>query len=459
MKVLSVYDLKPEDSLLLSFDGALAPHVALTSELEPFLEALEKYANGWMPDVVNGKRYQKYSRSSFWKAVEERRDENSVDLGLYRTRWPALDMALWLWLPPRPSKLDVHSQVQPLSFFAEEERCRQLIELVRAWASRYPVSHASAHSMADRALADDLLFGRKNEVAFRDGFDKVYEVFWLNVFGPKLVQSVGRERMLSTPAHLVEQLPNGSVLLVTWPTAADFASEQARLAQARAHAHLRPDLDFHTLLGTLRERSATLAPVQPRFHPDLAPLLSRVVDHVPIHERQLKIAQLNAWRPPEPEEWLPANASPPSNVDNPERALKQYSLHAEHLVVVLHTKAPSVFQETPESLTDADFFFWWEEFPKSRLREVIDEHVVPAIGAYLGQVLVHNLDGKWIPRKKLMETGVLVGNRVWLPFVRAHRYMSSCESLLDYSLTQFYRVAERHLAPHGDGTHQGPGPA
>jgi hypothetical protein len=131
-------------------------------------------------------------------------------------------------------------------------------------------------------------------------------------------------------------------------------------------------------------------------------------------------------------------------VENPERALEQYSLHAEHLVVILHTKAPSVFEETPESLTDADFYFWWEDFPKTRLREVIDEHVVPAIGAYLGQVLVHNLGGRWIPRKRLMETGVLVGDRVWLPFVRAHRYMSSCESLLDYSLTQLYREAERH---------------
>ena len=39
---------------------------------------------------------------------------------------------------------------------------------------------------------------------------------------------------------------------------------------------------------------------------------------------------------------------------------------------------------------------------------------------------------------------VRVGNRAWLPFVRAWRYMRSNQSLLDYSLTQFYREAERH---------------
>jgi len=69
---------------------------------------------------------------------------------------------------------------------------------------------------------------------------------------------------------------------------------------------------------------------------------------------------------------------------------------------------------------------------------------VPAIGAYLGEVLVRHLGGRWIPRQKLEEAQVLVGHRVWLPFVRARNYMRSRQSLLDSSLTYLYRVAERH---------------
>ncbi|WNG42972.1 hypothetical protein F0U60_01835 [Archangium minus] len=444
MKVLSVHDLKPEDCLWFTFNGAFDPQAALKSELEPFFDALEEYADGWMPDVVNGKRQRKYARAAIWKALEERRDGDSTAMGLYRTEWPALDSRLKLWLPPRTPELDIIIKVKPLSFFVEAERCRQFIEMVRAWASRYPVSHAKAHSTDDTQFTDSPNFGRDDETRRRDGFDKVYEVFWLNVFGPKLVDTVGRERMLSTPAHRVDELPNGSVLLVTWPTAADFASKEARLAQARAHAHLRPDLDFDTVLRTLHERSAMLAPVEPRFHPDLAPLLSRVVDRAASHVRQRRIAELNAWQPPEPEEWRPADSALPPDVDNLERALEQYSLYAEHLVALLHTEVPSVFDATPESLTDADFYFWREEFPKSRLREAIDEHAVPAIGAYLGEVLVRNLGGTWIPRQKLDEAQVLVGNRVWFPFLRARHYMRSCQSLLDFSLTQLYRVAERH---------------
>ncbi len=443
MKRLRVHNL--EDSLLLKFEGAFDPQAMLESELEPFLQALEAGADGWMPDVVKGKRYRKCSRAAIWKGLQEERDGRMTDIGLYRTKAPALDMTLRLWFPPRPPELYIWLEAQPLSFFAEAERCRHFVEMVRAWATRYPAPYASAHSMADRELSGGPFFGRDVETSRRDGFNKIYEVCWLNIFGPKLVETVGRERMLSTPAHRVEELPNGSILLVTWPTAADFASEEARQAQARAHVHLRPELDFDTVLRTLRERSATLAPVEPHFHLDVAPLLARVVDDVAIHERQRKITEFNAWQPPEPEEWLPADAALPSDVTDPKAACEHYSLLAEHLVALLHTQAPSVFKETPEALTDVDYQLWHEEFPRVFERRDIDEHAVPAVGAYLGEVLVRHLGGQWIPRKKLEEAQVRVGTRAWLPFLRARRYLSSRQSLLDCSLTQLYRVAERHL--------------
>ncbi|WP_181791306.1 hypothetical protein [Myxococcus llanfairpwllgwyngyllgogerychwyrndrobwllllantysiliogogogochensis] len=44
----------------------------------------------------------------------------------------------------------------------------------------------------------------------------------------------------------------------------------------------------------------------------------------------------------------------------------------------------------------------------------------------------------------LDESLVRVGKRVWLPFLRACRYMQSRESLLEYSLTQFFKEVERH---------------
>ena len=442
MSLPTLQDFDAEDSLRLSFNGNFVDPQHIEHGLEQFLKALQDHAGDWMPDVVNGKRRRRFSLAAVRKALEEKRDQYGSIIGLYRTTSPVVALTLDVGCTSGRAELGVSLNVKPLHFFAEAGRCSKFVDLVRAWALVCPSAYLSAQSMADRQLAAHPNFGRDDETTQRDEFDKVYEVFWLNVFGPKLVESVGRERMLSTPAHLVEELPNGSVLLVLRPTAADFASDEARVAQARAHVHLRPDLDFDTVLRTRRERSAALVPVEPRFHPDVASFLSRVPDEFAISERQQKIAELNAFRPPEPEEWLPVPL--PSDVENPERVHSDYGDLSESLVAALHTKVPSIFDATPNSLTDLDFYFWRENFPERYKRSLIDEHTAPALGAYLGGMLVRRLGGMWVLRQKMEESQVRVGKRVWLPFLRARRYMQSQQSLLDYSLTQFFREAERH---------------
>jgi hypothetical protein len=444
MKLLTLQDLNVEDSLALYWQGTFDPQVEIERALAPFFQALEEYAGEWRPDLVEGKRRRKYTRAAVWKTLEEGRTRYRSGCGLYHSTYPFMSSSLGFGVQQVPRELRFSFHVQPLAFFAEEERCRRLVELVRAWSTHYPVPHATAHSTADEQLADAPNYGRDDETMYRDGFDKIYEVCWLNVFGPKLVETVGRERMLSTPAHRVEELPNGSVLLVTWPTAADFTREEARQAQARALVHLRPELDYDTVLHSLHERNAALVPVEPRSHLDVAPLLSRMLDSEAISQRQRKIAELNAYQPPQPEEWLPASAALPSDVPDTKAALEHYSLLAEYLVAMRHTEIPSLFKETPESLTDVDFWFWGENFPERFERQLIDQRAVPAVGAYLGEVLVRHLGGQWIPRRKLEEVQVRVGQRAWLPFVRAYRYMRSRQALVDFSLTQLYRVAERH---------------
>ncbi|HEY8211293.1 MAG TPA: hypothetical protein VIG99_27605, partial [Myxococcaceae bacterium] len=286
MKVLDLHDLPPgDDYLSLSFEGAHDPRTALDRELEPFLRALETYADGWMPEVVKGKRYRKYSRTAVLRSLDERRDETGADIELDRTKPPALAGELHLG---RGTRFVASMRLKPLSFFASEERCRNVVAVFRAWASHYPVTHAHAMSAAEYGLSGAVAYGRRTEVWLRDGFDKVYDLPWLTVLGPKLVEDVGRQRVLSTPAHRVEALPHGAVLIVNWPIVAEFASDEARQAQARAFAHLRPDLDYDSALRMLRERSAKLVPVDPHFHPDIAPLLWRIVDSQRISQRQTK---------------------------------------------------------------------------------------------------------------------------------------------------------------------------
>ncbi|MBJ6766187.1 hypothetical protein JGU66_36015, partial [Myxococcaceae bacterium JPH2] len=399
MKLLTLHDLNKVDSLSFTFEGRFDATTGVERALAPLFDALEKHAEGWMPTIVKSGRKRKYSREAVWRAVEERRDEYGSIIGLYRSGSPAVSLGLNLSLAQGESSFHSRLDVQPLDFFSGVDSCRTLVSVARDWAARYPVPYSSAHSIADEQLAGSPSFGRRERDARRDGFDKIYELFWLNIFGPNLVESVGRERVLSTPAHLVEELPNGSVLLVLWPTPAEFANDDARVAQARAHVHLRPDLDFDTVLRTLRERSAALVPVEPRFHPDVAPFLSRLPDEFAISERQRKVAELNAFRPPESEEWLPVAL--PSDVESPERVLESYGDLSEGLVAVLHTEVPSIMDETPESLTDLDFHFWKTHFPERYTRDVIEGHTIPALGVYLGDVLVRRLGGTWVLREKM----------------------------------------------------------
>ncbi len=174
----------------------------------------------------------------------------------------------------------------------------------------------------------------------------------------------------------------------------------------------------------------------------MAPFLSRLLDEFAISERQWKIAELNAFRPPVQEEWLPVAHL--SDVSNPERVLESYGDLSEGLVAVLQMDVPSIMKETPEFLTDLDCHFWKTHFPERYTRDVLDGHTIPASGAYQGGMLVRRLGGTWALRQKMEASQVRVGKRIWLPFLRARRYLPSRQSLLDYSLTQFFHEAERY---------------
>jgi hypothetical protein len=64
----------------------------------------------------------------------------------------------------------------------------------------------------------------------------------------------------------------------------------------------------------------------------------------------------------------------------------------------------------------------------------------------LGEMLGDHLDGRWVMRKNLEESVVIVGERAWLPFVRARHFAKSKQSVLDASLMKFFREAERHAS-------------
>ncbi len=153
--------------------------------------------------------------------------------------------------------------------------------------------------------------------------------------------------------------------------------------------------------------------------------------------------QFNTYYSPEVSEWLPLDKLLPCDVEDEGESIAYYANYAKGFWRWFHTAAPRVkIEYSPETLPHVDCYFWAKGSPIPSTRH--SEHI-PFVGAFLGVVLVCNLRGRWEPRKNIEEAQVIVGDRVWLPFLRAKHALQSKEAALDYSLTKFYRTVERYV--------------
>lgn len=439
---MKMTDYIRQDTLNVALFAANNPIAESPSGLAPVLAAIEEHAGELIPERCTvDRKTVAYSREAVTRLLASQKPGYKTIVNLFRRTAPEVDYSLHFVQPGWEVEFWLDLFV-PFSHFAEagqtEGRSRSVVSLMRALAGACQSVYGYAHPRGDLQLGED---PHEEDPSAEK---KVYEVHWLNLYGPRMVERIGRERVLSTPAAHREELPGGAVLLLTRPTPEDYASEEARVAQARALAHLRDDVSFEEALARLRERSAILAPVARDWDPDITDLLERMLDNVSYSERQQETARLNAYRPPEVSEWRPLAQLLPPDVADPEAEVARYSeLYAEQLAALLHKEVPGVMEGGPESLPGIDYHFWHFDYPGTFRREDIENDLVPAIGAYLGEVLVNHLGGRWVPRRNVDESQVVLGDRAWLPFLRARRYMQSKQSALDYSLTQFYRVAVR----------------
>lgn len=445
---MSEIDYTRKDTLDVALFMAQNPLAQSAEGIVPLLLAIDAYANGLRPDQIVGRTAVPYSHAAFKRFVAQQKGRSKVVVDLIRNEDPEVLYEL-SFVENEPINFWLRIVV-PFSYFSVQEhaetRSRALIELVRALAETCPAAYGYAHSKGDLALGSD--------PHASDPFapKEVYEIYWLNVYGAEMVRKLGRERVLSTPASHLEELPDGSVLLLTRPTPADYASEQSRVAQASAMAHLQKNVTFEAALGTLRARSATLAPVERNWAPEIADLLELTLDSISYSLREQEAARLNQYRPPKVSEWCPRDDLLPSDVDDPDETATLYSeLYAERLVALLHKEVREIMENSPESLPRIDYHFWHFDYPATFRREDIESDLVPAIGAYIGDLMVSHLGGRWVPRQNIDESQIVIGDRVWLPFLRARHYVQTKQSALDYSLTQFYRVAAQTLVRSGSG--------
>jgi hypothetical protein len=410
--------------------------------LDEVLDVVESLDEELRPNRLYLSRSRKYSRQLVHEKLQECRYGTKTGITLHRSRPP--DEDLWLSFYDQGSHdtdSDLELKIRPFAFLHEEgraeERAHHLLSLVRAFAQRFPISYGFAHSSVDFHLGSD---PHQTDSRAPKG---VYEAYWLNVYGPRLVEQLGRERVLSVPCAHLEQLPGGAVLWLTRPTPADFDSEEARLAQARALVHLRPELKLEDTLTALRQRSLIFTPLPLQFDEDVADILQWKVEAKGLEQRRQLVERFNAYHPPPVSEWLPAAQAPAPDVEDVPGAIDTYEgLHAERLIALLHKDIPALMEGSSEALPRVDYHLWDEAWGR-RLPDAEKELLIPALGAWLGMHLVHTLGGRWVPRRKLEEAAVVVGDRAWLPFLRARHALQGPEAPLDFSCSQLFRLAQR----------------
>lgn len=436
-----------EDRLTFRIISPSTPFDRGVNGLDELLDLVESSGAEFSPRIMILKRRLKYSRKTLRERLGEVTFRGAISFMLECPGFRDSFFSISSFLQTNEdAKFSLSLSVHSFAVFREPgkaaERALALANLVRGFASRFPVSYGFAHSGTDAAMGSD--------PHMSDSFapKRVYEAYWLNLYGPRMVEQLGRERVRSTPAFLLEELPGGAVLFLTRPTPADFDSEEARLAQARALVHLRPELNLDTTLEGLRQRSRAFTPIEPDFDPDIADLLTFTLRRSGLDTKRQDIERLNQYRPPPPSEWLAAREAPTPDVPDITEALRLYEhQYAEQLAALLHMEVPSVMDASPESLPEIDYFLWWRSWGP-RLPEAERELLIQSLGAYLGMLLVHHLGGRWVPRRNLEEAAVIVGGRAWLPFLRARRHVQSRQAALDCSLTQLFRQAQRLRQPH-----------
>ena len=346
--------------------------------------------------------------------------------------------------------LNIYLSGLPLSRLREpstgQERIRHILDWVRKLASRLPVQSGMAQSGCD--------YGMVHVKELRPSASVVHqpheaEVYWLNVYGPQKVEKLGRRRVLSVPCWHVEELPGGAVLWLTRPTPVDFDTEEAREAQARALVHLRPELSLEETLAALRERSRAFQPLEPHFHPEVAPLLRLYVEREGLATRRRTLERFNAFQPPEVTEWLLLANAPPSDVGDESLSSPEFwkQVHRS-LFLLLGKQIASLQVATPATLPQVDLHTWLRHWSYADDKDKAS--YTSALGLYLALLMVHHLHGRWVPRRNLEESYVVLGSRAWLPLVRARHLLESEESALTASLTQFYLHAARFASepPH-----------
>jgi hypothetical protein len=341
-----------------------------------------------------------------------------------------------------------------------------LSDALYALATEFEVRYGNVYNMAE-SLAH-YIQTRTSVGTAPDGYEILTDLAWRHVI-PATELTDGVDPGLDC----VQRLPDGSAW-VALPGDFDVPPDRpARAFRETVYRALFPSRDADAYAQGLAERAAWLAPVTVRWDEDLADVLTAWVEKNTAPE-----AHSNALA------WSDRTADVPawdfaSDLDDTRHTVSERlpailePYGGEALALIHQSSMPKLYPPRSEQLPRIDLAAVYDRTltsPTSR------GYAVPAIGAYLGEVLVSELGGRWlvpddlpvppegslsvpwpIAHLRLHEqrrVGVVVGSVVVYPFERARllvdKQYEDRGGALAASLTKFFKCAERWLTTPPD---------
>ena len=171
---------------------------------------------------------------------------------LWKRKHPRVEGSIWLAWGPRLT----HTWLT-LSVDAEKANSYKVVDFVQQTSAAFNSDFAFIHILTE----DDIKKGTLNGTVFclnpakkrysltvttKELFQYLPDIYWATVLGLPYVQHFGREKLLSTPAFIVQELSNGSVYLQISENPLDLETHPTNLNLVRQaiKEHLNQDSFF-----------------------------------------------------------------------------------------------------------------------------------------------------------------------------------------------------------------------
>jgi len=175
-----------------------------------------------------------------------------------RVAAPKLEASIFMQYGPHRQHSTWSIGLKKARDFEQPAFCKMLEYSAAAFSADFGFIHGIAETEMSRGLANGTMGFLDTETREKHLYVTshvlwkfVPDIYWMTVFGKPYVELFSRERLLSCPAHRVQEMDNGSIVIQLTPELTDAAADEAAFERARqcARDHLDNDAFFDPLKG------------------------------------------------------------------------------------------------------------------------------------------------------------------------------------------------------------------